>query len=109
MQNATSWLFYALFALVLLLTYMAIRRRWGPPALVSIFGVIAGIVTMTLMGLAQGNTLAQALFAGFLVGGLFSLGALAMAWYFKTSEARRARYSPADADLYEQPPLDEIS
>lgn len=109
MQNATSWLFFLLFAVVLVLTYLAIRRRWGPPVLISLFGVIGGIVTMTLMGLAQGNTFVQALFAGLLVGGLFSLGALAMAWYFKTSEARRGQFPASDADLYDQPPLDDIS
>ena len=43
---------------------------------------------MTLIGLAQGNSIYQAIFAGLLIGGLFSGGVLAMAAYFQGNEQR---------------------
>ncbi|MBL8131677.1 MAG: hypothetical protein JNL42_07445 [Anaerolineae bacterium] len=89
MANATSWLLYLVFALVLFGMYLAIRRRWLSPVIVSAVGIVVSVILMTLVGAAQGNNAYQALFAGFLVGGLFSIGTLAMALYFVRSEARR--------------------
>ncbi|MBK8020682.1 MAG: hypothetical protein IPK19_04435 [Chloroflexi bacterium] len=89
MENATSWLLYFVFALVLFVMYLAIRRRWLSPVVVSAVGVLLSIVLMTLVGAAQGNNAYQALFAGVLVGGLFSISTLAMAYYFVRAEERR--------------------
>lgn len=100
MQNPIAWLLFAVFSLILFAMYVGIRRRWGSPILVGGLGVIASIVVMTLLGLAQNNTAYQALFAGLLVGGLFSGGALVIAYYFQSNERRR------NLDINQPPPDD---
>lgn len=92
-MDPTSLLLFVLFALVLFTMYIAIRRQWGPPLGVATLGVVGNIVIMTLNGLARGSTIYQAAAAGLLVGGLFSIGVLAMAYYFTTNE-QRARTKP---------------
>lgn len=87
MQPQAAALFFA-FALILVVMYIAIRRRWLPPLLSATAGVIASIAVMTLSALAQGNSIYQALFTGLLVGGLFSIGVVAMAYYFALNEER---------------------
>jgi Zn-dependent protease with chaperone function len=89
MQNAASWLLFLMFALVLVGMYLGIRRRWLSPALIAAIGVVINIVIMTVVGIAEGNTIYQAVFVGFLIGGLFSVAVLAIAWFFQRSEARR--------------------
>lgn len=101
MQNPTAWLLFIVFGATLFGMYIAIRRRWGSPVLTAGIGVAASIVIMTLLGLAQNNTVYQALFAGLLVGGLFSGGTLAMAYYFHVNEQRRS------AEQTYQPPPDD--
>lgn len=88
MQNATSWVLFLLFGIVLVVMYMGIRRRLLSPVLISAGGVLLSIVLMTTVGVSQGNTFFQALFVGFLIGGLFSIGTLAMASYFLRRELR---------------------
>lgn len=94
MTNPTSWFLFAVFGLVLFVTYIAIRRRWASPTLVAALGVLGSIVIMTLVALTEGNIIYQAVFVGLLVGGLFSIGTLAMAWYFASSETRQASIPP---------------
>jgi hypothetical protein len=89
MQNPTAVLLFIIFGVILLGMYIAIRRRIGHPALVAGLGVLLSITVMTFNGLAQGNTIYQAIFAGLLVGGLFSGGTVIIAWYFTSSEQRR--------------------
>ncbi len=97
MQNPVAVLLFLLFGLILLFTYVAIRRRWGSPILIAAFGILGSVIVMTLTGLAQNTTFYQALFTGLIVGGLFSIGILAMAWYFSTNERRQqAGQYPAD-------------
>lgn len=91
MQNTTSWLFFIIFALVLVVMYLGVRRRWLSPALIAAVGVLINIVMVTLFGLAQGNPLPQAVAAGFIVGGLFSAATLAVAYYFQRAEARQGQ------------------
>ena len=88
-MNPASLLLFVLFALLLFAMYIAIRRHWGPPIVVAALGVVSSIVVMTLNGLARRSPLNQALAAGLLVGGLFSIGVLAMATYFTTNEQRK--------------------
>lgn len=97
-MNSQALVFYAIFAVLQVVVYLSIRRRLLPPLLTAALGMLLSIVIMTLMGLAQGNTVYQALFAGFLVGGLFCGGVLAMAWYFQTGELRRLREREAALD-----------
>jgi hypothetical protein len=90
MQNAASWLLFLIFAVVQVGMYIGIRRRVLSPALIAAGGVLMSIVLMTVIGIAEGNAFAQAVFAGFGVGGLFSAAVLAIALYFQRSEARRS-------------------
>ncbi len=88
MQNAVSWLLFAVFAIVQMAMYLGIRRRWLSPMLIAAIGVLISIILMTLVSVAEGYNAYQALFVGFL-GGLFSVVVLMMAMYFARSEARR--------------------
>lgn len=89
MQPA-SFLFFFLFAGIILVTYIALRRGVGRPALVSFLGVIGSVIAMVLFSLGQGNSMLQALVVGVLVGGFFSVAALAIAAYFQGNEMREA-------------------
>lgn len=113
MNTPEATLFFVIFGIILFVTYIAIRRQIAKPALVAGISVVASIVSMTLMGLAQGNTIYQAVFAGLVVGSLFSGSTIAMAWYFLSSEKRRAvleqyqgeyasEYTPAEPEHVEQ-------
>lgn len=87
-MSPVALVFYVLFGVILFIMYLGIRRRWLPPTPLAILGVVGSIITMTLMALAQGNNNVQAIFVGLLVGGLFSAGTLAMAWYFHSNTKR---------------------
>ncbi|MEP7293332.1 MAG: hypothetical protein ABI835_16230 [Chloroflexota bacterium] len=89
MQTQAAVLLFILFALILFSTYIAIRRHWGSPLLVAPLGIIASIVVVTLSALARSSSLSQAIFSGLLVGGMFSIGVVAMAYYFSVNEQRR--------------------
>ncbi|MEO8396691.1 MAG: hypothetical protein ABI700_27105 [Chloroflexota bacterium] len=91
MMQPTAIALFVVFGLILFAMYIAIRRRFASPVIISAIGVFANIVVMTLIGLAQGDTIYQAIFAGLLIGGLFSGGVLAMAVYFQNNEQRRGR------------------
>lgn len=82
-------LFFAIFAIILVAMYIAIRRRLASPTIISAAGVFGSIVSMTLFGLAQGNLFAHALTVGFLIGGLFSGATLIIAFYFQGNELRQ--------------------
>lgn len=86
MQSTIGLILYVLFVLVLVGAYLGIRRQWAPPAAIAAVCVVACFVIMLLISLAQGNSIYQAIFAGLLVGGLFSSGILGMAWYFHKNE-----------------------
>lgn len=90
MQGASP-IFFLVFAIILVITYLAIRRQWAGPVTISIGSVLASIIAMTLMALAQGNSIIQALIVGVAIGFVFSGATLAIAWYFHSNELR-ARY-----------------
>jgi hypothetical protein len=83
-----AWLFFLLFAVVIIGTYLSIRREWVAPNITAGVSVVLSIVLMILMSLAQSNPLYQAVIVGILVGGLFSGATLAVAWYFHGGELR---------------------
>ena len=105
-MQGSALIFYVIFAVILVITYMAIRREWAAPGLVAGAGMIGSIVAMMLVSLAQGNSIIQAIIVGLLVGGIFAGATLAVAWYFHSNELR-ARYSregeyddvPAENDM----------
>ncbi len=81
-----AFLFFVMFATVQVVMYLAIRREWFPPGAVAGVGVVASIVFVILMSLAQRNFMGQALFVGVLLGGLISAVTLSAAWYFHRSQ-----------------------
>ncbi len=91
MANAFSIIFYAIFALILVWMYLAIRRRWVQPGFAAAAGIIGSVISMLLMSVSQGNAALHAIVVGLLVGGFFSGATLATAWYFHLRDLR-ARY-----------------
>jgi hypothetical protein len=99
-MQGIAWLFFVLMALILLLTYLAIRRQWFAPGPTAAVSVILCIVLMVLTSLGQGNSIIQAVIVGIVVGGMFSGATLGIAWYFHSNEMRQ-RY-PVEEQQYEQ-------
>jgi Na+/H+-translocating membrane pyrophosphatase len=104
-MSPAGLLFFALFAIIVMGMYLGIRRRWASPVAIAAGGVFLSFLAIFLMALTQNNNVYQALFAGLVVGGLFSGGTLAIAWYFQTNEARKrsAEAAPAEPEATEQP------
>jgi threonine dehydratase len=99
-MQGLAWLFFLIFAAVLVGMYIGIRRELAGPGLIAGVGVAASMILMVLVSLAQENSLIQAVVVGILVGGLFSGATLGVAWYFHNNEVR-ARYA-ANADVYDE-------
>lgn len=88
-MEGLAGIFFVLMALLLLVTYMAIRREWFAPGKVAAVAVVGSIVLMTLISLGQGNSALQAIIVGIIVGGLFSGATVGIAWHFQNQELRR--------------------
>ncbi|MAS35738.1 MAG: hypothetical protein CL610_17140 [Anaerolineaceae bacterium] len=98
-MEGLAGIFFVLMALVLVLTYLSIRREWFAPTLSAGVGVVGSIVLMILISLGQGNNLLQAVVVGIIVGGLFSGATVGIAWYFHSQEMR---HGYADEGYYDQ-------
>ncbi len=99
-MQGMAWIFFMLLALVLVGTYLSIRREWFSPLVTALVSVVASIVLMLLVSLAQDNSLIQAVVVGITVGGIFSGATLGIAWYFHSNELQQ-RYAAED-DVYTQ-------
>lgn len=93
-MQAFAFILFALFALVLMGMYLAIRREWFAPGTTAGVGVVLSMLLMMFISLAQGNPFIWALILGIVLGGLFSAATLAIAWYFHKNELR-TRYMNA--------------
>lgn len=87
-----AFFFFVLFAIIQIVTYLAIRREWLAPTMVAGGGVIGSIVVFILFSLAQRNVIGHALVVGVLMGALINGITLAAAWYFH----RNALATPPD-------------
>ncbi len=94
-----TYLLYAVFAVILLLSYMSIRRQWLKPAVTATLCVALASLTLTLMGLSQGNMAIQAIITGVLIGIVFSALTLGTAVYFQATEGRNKDYRDAQAPV----------
>jgi hypothetical protein len=94
-----AYIFFLLFAAVIVGTYLSIRREWVAPNITAGVSVVLSIISMILMSLAQANPVYLAVIVGILVGGLFSGATLAIAWYFHGNELRARQ---ANAEQNEQ-------
>lgn len=97
-MNLLPLLFFVAFAVVLVGTYLAVRRQWGDLRVVAALGMFGSVVTMTLAlitragaeaGVGANQVLGEMLLYGVLLGMLGGAGSLALAWYFQTNEAKR--------------------
>lgn len=89
-MTATALLFFALFAVIIVTMYLALRRGWGKPSRVGAIGMVGSIITMTLVMASEPDvSLTRALVMGVLVGAGISGATLIMGWYFQRSEHRR--------------------
>ena len=86
---------FALFSIVLVGSYVTIRREAAPPGMTAGACVIGSIITMTLFMFSLGAGLFHGLIVGILIGGLFAGAVLSIAWYFYSNE-RRAGHSGRD-------------
>lgn len=87
-MQSLALLFFALMVVVLVVMYLSIRRDWFPPSITAAVGIVASIIAMTLVSLAQGNSILQAVVVGILVGSMFGGATLGIAWYFQTGQMR---------------------
>jgi hypothetical protein len=88
-----SLVFFGLFALVIIVTFIAVRRQWGNLRVIAAACLVLSILTMSLAlitraGDLAGQVAAQMIFFGTLLGGVGGLAALVIAWYFRTQELR---------------------
>src|SRR5690606_6513082 len=90
-------LFFAAFAAVLVVTYLAVRRQWGDLRVIAALGMFGSVVTMTLAlvtragaeaGEGASQVFGQMLLYGIVLGIIGGAGALALAWYFQTNEMK---------------------
>lgn len=96
MNNPGAITFLALFAVVTLLTYLSIRRRWFSTTLSTILGGIANIVFFVLFSLSQGDPFSRSLVVGVFLGVIFTGMTVAIAGYFNGTAMRRAALTPAE-------------
>lgn len=79
---------FVIFAAIVVGMYLGIRRQWASPGLIAGGGAVGSIVTMVLFMLARGTSVAQGLVLGILIGSLFAIATLSIAWYFQSNELR---------------------
>lgn len=88
-MSAISLVFFGLFGIIIFGMYVGIRRQWARTSVLAAGGVFGSVMSMMMFSLGQGNVFLQALFVGLLVGGAFSVGALAIALYFQGQALRQ--------------------
>lgn len=91
LSSPISLLFFAIFAIILVGMYLAIRREWASTGIVTGLGVIGSVIAMLIVSLAQGNAMFQAIIVSLGMGLIFSLSTVAVAIFFHTNELREKR------------------
>jgi cytochrome c oxidase subunit IV len=96
--------FFILFAIVLLVSYMALRRELAPPRMIASMCVVGSVITITLFAYtARDTSVIYSIILGTIAGSVFSALTLTAAWFFNTSEARlEAERQEREAYLREQ-------
>lgn len=90
MNSPLSLIFYALFALVVIWIYLAVRRGWTSSGFILGAGTAGTIITILLMSISQGNEALHAVVNGIVVGSVFSLATFGIATYFSRREGKAA-------------------
>ncbi len=95
-MSGTGMIFFMIFAVALTGMYVAVRRQWVNPAIAAGVGSLTSIIAMVLhLGSDPEVSNLRALFFGLLIGSVFSVATLSVAWYFHSSELR-AHYGQQD-------------
>lgn len=79
-------IYFILFGLCLVGMYVVVRRQLAPLGLVAAIGMIGSILFMTLYLLTRVDVPAQAILFGILIGAIFAIATLGIAWYFHNQE-----------------------
>lgn len=80
-------IFLALFAVTLFVLYIAIRRGWGDPLTTGGIGAILSLLWVVLYALLYEETsVAQAIFAGVVVGVGFAVFVVIIARFFRANQ-----------------------
>lgn len=96
-MNPLALLFLFLFAIVIIASYMVIRRGLLRTRGVVVISFPASILLMVLFGFAQGNDWPQAITVGVLMGAIFSALSIGISSFFAGSEAsQEAPDAPED-------------
>jgi hypothetical protein len=80
-------LLLGLFAVSIVVIYLAIRLDWLPLAVVSVVGTVVNTILLVLYSLSQHNGFGQAITVGLVVGLLFTVITVSVAVYFQTAMA----------------------
>jgi Na+/H+-translocating membrane pyrophosphatase len=102
MLNGLGMVFFMLLALVLVGTYLAIRREWFSPGVIAGVSIVASIILMVLTSLGQGNSAIQAIVVGIVVGGIFSGVTVGTAWYFHSQDMQQRPIEGSDENYIEE-------
>ena len=79
--------FFVLFAVVLVGTYVSLRRELAPPRLIAMVSILGSSISLTLFSLtARDVSFVYAVVLGIIAGSLFSGATLGIAWYFHKQE-----------------------
>ena len=88
LSSPISFIFFAVFAFILVITYLAIRREWASTGLVAGLSLVGSVIAMLMVSLSQGNAVFQAVVVSVAMGAVFSLATVAIALFFHTGEMR---------------------
>ncbi|MBN1286048.1 MAG: hypothetical protein JXB47_11680 [Anaerolineae bacterium] len=84
--TGATFILFLIFAAVLVVIYLVIRRNLAPAGIVTLVGTVANVIVVALISAASENNPLQVIFVGLSVGIVFSLASAAMAAYFRGVE-----------------------
>jgi hypothetical protein len=87
-MSIPALIFFFLFVLVIVFTYIALRREMFPRRPLIVGCVSGSILALTIMTLAQNASFIQAILTGVVLGAIFSASVVVIALYFHANEAR---------------------
>lgn len=86
---------FLLFAGVLTAMYLGIRRQWASPGIIAGGGALGSIITMVMFMLSRDTSVAHGIILGTIIGAMFAVATLSIAWYFHSNELRSMHGHPA--------------
>ncbi|NJL95789.1 MAG: hypothetical protein HC915_19685 [Anaerolineae bacterium] len=99
-MNILALIFFVLFCIIIVATYIAIRRGLMRAQVAGSLCAAASVAVLFAFGLAQGLFVGHALFAALVVGLVFSSAAVLMAAFFRVNEPSALEaYLPDDRSL----------